>query len=302
MNVQRTTWKSNRLSILYYGPCHKFLSKRLCVELEDGTSQILNDDWTLLPQMRYACSQLLAGAITMNSKKQAIIINTVEMCGRSRSKDVHRENFVNIKGVPIPSSLPPVDSKYCNTWATLLTDSDGKKLVIGSKEMDALVTSSLRLDTMLGASVGGTTINFDLNDDSAMTTAIFLNTDSIQKASILVKNPQANKINRFNLLHRFRQLRTKFQYPSTCLLCRSSSVFTDDIRSRPYSVYTFADYDGGGIMILRLKLPHSFSARLASNTKSILPKEFTEAFRDKGERTHTVERSNFTRPSLIKTD
>ncbi|KAG0735426.1 hypothetical protein G6F57_011945 [Rhizopus arrhizus] len=204
---------------------------------------MLNDDWEAFAQLRFVCSQLLAGAIIINNKGEAAILNTVEAYGRSRSMDVHRERVSVKKGFSSPSSLPPINTRYPKTWATILNDSEGKKLVVGSKSMNVLVTSSLRVDIILPPSVGGITAAFDLPDGK--NAGIFLDKDSITKANALARNPSADKIDRHDLLHQLRQVRSSFHLPSTYMLCRSASEFTDDKRSKPFTIYTYADYDGG---------------------------------------------------------
>ncbi|SAM03863.1 hypothetical protein [Absidia glauca] len=104
------------LSIINNGPYSQLLSKRQYVELADDTCQMMNDSWLRLPSLRYACSQLLAGSIIINNNNEAIIVNSVEIYGRDRIMDEHRERSVNKEGVPVPSSLPPVPSKYHKTW------------------------------------------------------------------------------------------------------------------------------------------------------------------------------------------
>lgn len=81
-------------------------------QLEINSCQLLNEDWTFLPQLRFACAQLLAGAIIMNKNNEAVLVNTVEIYGRQRSLDVHRDNFVNKKGKSASSHLPLVTIKY----------------------------------------------------------------------------------------------------------------------------------------------------------------------------------------------
>lgn len=128
--------------------------------MEINSCQLLNEDWTFLPQLRFACAQLLAGAIIMNKNNEAVLVNTVEIYGRQRSLDVHRENFVNKKGKSASSSLPPVTTKYHYTWPTTMKDNEGDKLVVGTKTLNALITSSLRIDSIHEASVGGDHLAF----------------------------------------------------------------------------------------------------------------------------------------------
>ncbi|KAI8089061.1 uncharacterized protein BX664DRAFT_332076, partial [Halteromyces radiatus] len=69
--------------------------------------------------------------------------------------------------------------------------------------------------------------HFELDESTALTTSIFLDSDSIKKASSLASNRNANKVDRFDLRYQLRQLRSKFQYLLTYLLCRASSIFAN---------------------------------------------------------------------------
>lgn len=108
------------------------------------------------------------------------------------------------------SSLPSIDTKYYNTWVTIIGDTDGSKLVVETKILNALITSSLRIDSVHQASIGGVISHFDLDDSTALTTSVFLDNESIEKASILASDLNASKINRFDLRYKRRQLRSKF--------------------------------------------------------------------------------------------
>lgn len=265
------------LSIIHYGPYSHQLSKRGFTQLNDDSCQLLNDDWTSLPQLRFACAQLLAGAIIINKNNEAVLVNTVEIYNRQRTLDVHRETFVNKKGMATLSSLPPIDTKYYNTWVTIMGDTDGSKLVVGTKTLNALITSSLRIDSVHQASIGGVISHFDLDDSTALTTSVFLDNESIEKANILASNPNASKINRFDLRYQLRQLRSKFQYPSTYLLCRASSIFANDLRSQPYTIFTLYEApDTGRDSATKMvsKLFYNVANLVHSSTNPTLPKQY----------------------------
>ncbi|SAM03876.1 hypothetical protein [Absidia glauca] len=233
------------LSIINNGPYSQVLSKRKYVELSDDACRMMNDSWLLLPSLRYACSQLLAGSIITNNNNEAIIVNSVEIYGRDRIMDEHRERSVNMEGVPVPSSLPPVPSKYHKTWVTMISEAEGKKLVFGTTSWSALVTSSLRIDMDHPASVGGTTAHFDLDPrENAATTTILLDADSIRMANALALAPHTDRIRHYDLLYQLRQLQTEFQDPSTYTMCHASGPFTDDLQRRPYTVFTLSSFDG----------------------------------------------------------
>lgn len=198
-----TNIEANLMPIQYYGPYAEQLSKRHFKQLEINSCQLLNEDWTFLPQLRFACAQLLAGAIIMNKNNEAALVNTVGIYGRQRSLGVHREKLVNKKGNSASSSLPPVTTKYHYTWATIMKDNEGDKLVVGTKTLNALITSSLQIDSIHEASVGGIISHFELDESAALTASIFLDIDSIKKASILASNQNANKVDRFDMRYQF---------------------------------------------------------------------------------------------------
>ncbi|PHZ16159.1 uncharacterized protein RHIMIDRAFT_233761 [Rhizopus microsporus ATCC 52813] len=75
-------------STLICGPYAKRLLNQQYEELDDGMARFLNEDWSMFPQMRYACSRLLAGIILLNtSTGKSVIVNSVEVFGRRRSLD-----------------------------------------------------------------------------------------------------------------------------------------------------------------------------------------------------------------------
>ncbi|KAI8887239.1 hypothetical protein K501DRAFT_147975, partial [Backusella circina FSU 941] len=95
---------------------------------------------------KHACAQILAGSVLLNIKiHEAIILNTAEVYGRTRTVDVHRESFELIKKHPKNTSLPSSNSHYNNISPITFYDGDGEKLVVGLQSMNAFVASSLRL-------------------------------------------------------------------------------------------------------------------------------------------------------------
>ncbi|KAI7889622.1 uncharacterized protein EV154DRAFT_565178 [Mucor mucedo] len=50
--------EADLMSILHYGPYAEQLSKRCFKQLDISSCQLLNEDWTFLPQLRFACAQL----------------------------------------------------------------------------------------------------------------------------------------------------------------------------------------------------------------------------------------------------
>ncbi|KAF9973814.1 hypothetical protein BGZ75_001037, partial [Mortierella antarctica] len=207
--------------------------------------ELLNEAWTDQPQLQYACAQILAGSIFYNTQNgEAVINNTVEVYGRKLSVDAHRERFTVKKGVVSKTSLPPSRTRYKDVWPLTLSDTDGHKSLLGTHSFNALVTSSLRLDTKEAASLGGAHSSFRLQDpqDSAAT-RIYLDEESVQAGLTIAKSKNASFVSARNKLEQLRQLRSKFHDGSTYRLCRASGFLTLRHTYYPYTVYTLADFD-----------------------------------------------------------
>lgn len=177
------------------------------------------------------------------------------------------------------SSLPPMDTKYYNTWMTTMGDTDGSKLVVGTKTLNALIASSLRIDSVHQASIRRVISYFDLNNSTALMTLVFLDNESIEKANLLAGDPNATKINRFDLHYQLRQLRSKFEYPSTYLLCRASSMFVNDLRSQPYTIFTLYELSNTGrdsAAKIASKLFNYIANLMLSSTDPTLSKQYVK--------------------------
>ncbi|CAO3595713.1 unnamed protein product [Absidia cylindrospora] len=227
------------------GPFSKHFLGDSYVEINDEMADFLNTDWSFYPQMRFATSRILAGMLLLNeSSGQALVVNTVEVYGRQRTVDSHREGFKESKNKRPASSLPPPTSRYLCVWPTTLDDEDGKKLVIGTKVFNALVTSSLRLDTDLAPEVGPGTCQFILDDhQQSISTRLFIKETAWKAATALAKTKATTRISSYDILYQLRQLRTRFHHQSTYFCCRSSNELTDTVTTRPYTVFTLANYD-----------------------------------------------------------
>ncbi|KAI7859232.1 hypothetical protein BDC45DRAFT_432689, partial [Circinella umbellata] len=106
-------------------------------------TQLINKDWAFFPQLRYATSQIFAGAILVN-ESGALLINCTEPYGRSKGVDAHFERRVATK--LHNSSFPKKATNY--GWITTITTNEDNttKLKIGTTVSNLLVTSSIRVD------------------------------------------------------------------------------------------------------------------------------------------------------------
>ncbi|SAM07134.1 hypothetical protein [Absidia glauca] len=229
-------------------PYFKVLRLRQFVELTKELCDLVNQDWTFHPHIKYVTAQLLAGSILRNSTTGAtVMINTIEAYGRKKGVDPHREPFGTKKLTTMRTSLPPpFKTKYPNVWPTTLDTTEGQKLVIGTLSSNCLVTSVSRLDQPTKPSVGAITTVFTLCKISeSLATTIYIDQESLEKALSLAKQPDAVSTSGSNLLGQLRQVRTKFHLPSTYHLCRSSGPITITHECQPYSLATIDDFDRG---------------------------------------------------------
>ncbi|GAB5586184.1 hypothetical protein Unana1_01084 [Umbelopsis nana] len=236
---------SDLSTILSTSPYSEKCADQTYVEVDSQTVRFLNEDWITKPQMRFACASMLSGMILMSNNK-ALLVNCIEVYGRTKSVDAHRERFNLKKGIPPVNSIPPHDCRYQNIWARTITDIDGTKLVIGTKTFNALVTSSLRLDAAIEPEVGPSTLNLLLHDETqGKQTRMFIHMASFRSATDLAKKSDVSSVYEHNLLYQLRQVRSKFHQASTYSLCRASSTLTNDHMCQPYTIFTLADNDNG---------------------------------------------------------
>ncbi|KAI8061565.1 hypothetical protein BC940DRAFT_279576 [Gongronella butleri] len=173
------------------------------------------------------------------------MMNTIEVYGRTKAIDVHREHFGVVKGHMIKTSLPPpTPIRYPDVWPTTLATADGPKLIIGTQAMNALVASSMRLDRREAPSVGASTHSFTLEAHAdALATRIFIDKESMDQATILANDASATAISDTHYLGQLRQLNSKYDSMATFFLARASGPITKAHVCQPYSLFTLHDYD-----------------------------------------------------------
>ncbi|KAF9273476.1 hypothetical protein BGZ68_001486 [Mortierella alpina] len=246
------------------------------VELNDDICELLNRDWRFSSQLRFAYSKIVSGCILLNKRNnQAIIANTVEVYGRTRMVDAHREPFVVRKGRPVANSLPPsVNITYKDVWPVTVMAPEGERLIIGT---GTHISSSVRLDVKMEASVGGTTPSFLLtNAEHSKATKIFLDQESVEAGLKLAGNKETWAVSGRDLLSQLRQTKTKFHDASTYYLCRSSSHFARNHPCQPYTIFTLASFDqaanGDGAAVSNI-FDKIASSIVQSGSKAVLDKE-----------------------------
>lgn len=134
-------------------------------------TQSINKDWTFFPQLRYATSQIFAGAILVN-QSAALLINCTESYGRSKTVDAHHERRVG--AMMHKTSFPKKTTNYGWITTTITHEDNRTKLKIGTTVSNLLVTSSIRVDkysiTKSIVEIGSNTSNFITTDDTIFAT------------------------------------------------------------------------------------------------------------------------------------
>ncbi|KAI8988045.1 hypothetical protein BDF20DRAFT_804306, partial [Mycotypha africana] len=118
---------------------------------------LLNSHWRKRSYMFMITSQLLAGAILVDGS-QALLLNGVKSYSRYPSIDAHFENVSSTQEL----SIPQLSSQYSNKLKiTKINMDNSEKLILGSKTMNILVISSIRIDdSKIAPEVGPSTFNF----------------------------------------------------------------------------------------------------------------------------------------------
>ncbi|KAG1139651.1 hypothetical protein G6F37_010696 [Rhizopus arrhizus] len=175
------------------------------------------------------------------------MINTVELYGRTKVVDGHREPFGKLKdGVHATSLPPPLNTIHPDIWPVSLSRNDGPKLIVGTQVLNALVTASICLDQKLFPSVGAVTSNFNLTLSDSFATKIFVDMESVTAAKSIISDSTATQVlNTGMLSHQLRQIRTRFDLPSTYTLCRASGPLIKNHTCHSYNIFTLINCDRG---------------------------------------------------------
>ncbi|KAG1040775.1 hypothetical protein G6F43_012219 [Rhizopus delemar] len=219
-------------NIISSSPYSKLLMQRQYTELTPDVCAIINKDWDFFPQIKFATVQIFAGAILYNTTNgQAIMLNTIEAYGRTKSIDPHREPFGKLKGFTKPTSLPPPGKiPYPDIWPVSLHTSEG---TISTHKQ------------LYKPSIGAVTLNFKLDKKDALATKIFLDHDNLQVALSMATDPAITRTSDTNIVYQLRQIRSKFDADNAYSLCRASGPFTKTHVRQPFTIFTLADYDRG---------------------------------------------------------
>ncbi|CEG84520.1 hypothetical protein RMATCC62417_18311 [Rhizopus microsporus] len=221
-------------------PWKNALSNEPYVELDCNLSACLNGDWTQTPSLRYLCAKIFEGMVFIE-KNKALLVNCAEVYGRLPSTDVHYERTALKRNEAPLTSLPGINTRYEYVELVILKNSDNSnKLVLGTKTMNVLITSSIRIDVDKMPTIGSSSSN---GFKPTKGTQIFVQQSNLEHFN---SDFSQRLLYPFDQYAQLRQLRSKFHQLSTYLCCRSSSKFTNELRARPLTIWTLADHDHHG--------------------------------------------------------
>ncbi|ORX42675.1 hypothetical protein DM01DRAFT_323809 [Hesseltinella vesiculosa] len=235
-------------TLLLTSPYTNLLRHREFVELPPAICTVINRDWGFFPQTKYVTAKAFAGAILYNtSNGQAAMANTVEVYGRTKNVDVHREPHGKLKtDVMLTSVPPPITKFYQDVWPVTLYAADGPKLLVGTQVSNLLITSLTRLDTKIIPSIGSTSTIFKLPTlMDSHSTKIFLDREQLQAALVMDATPETSRVSDMFIMAQLRQIRSKFHESTAYTLCRESGPITKAHTCQPYTTFTLSDLDRG---------------------------------------------------------
>ncbi|KAI7895220.1 uncharacterized protein EV154DRAFT_559636 [Mucor mucedo] len=228
-------------NVLLNSPYKKLLSKANYIELDHQCSLYLNNNWSLNPIATHIASKILEEMILVEAHK-ALLVLCGEIYGRLPTLDAHHERTSITKGNLPQSSLPHADTKYPNVELCLMNVDNSQKLVLGTKTMNVLITSSIRIDCNEKPVVGPSSSNGFLPSRNSRIYVEKKKLDEIER--MIEKKATLNEISTrqvllypFDEFSQLRQIRSKFDKLSTYLCYRFSSKYTNDCRSRPLTIW-----------------------------------------------------------------
>lgn len=265
------------------------LGNQSYVQVNNDIARLLNTDWTRQPWLQYFCSRITEGMLLIDGYR-GLLVHCAEVYCRLPSIDPHHEKQTFKKSQSLRSSLPSDGTIYPNVEVTTLKSDDHvDKLVIGTKVVNYLITSSIRIDVDEVPTIGASSCN---GFTPSKQTQIFLVQplveellDWAKKQTTSCMTKQQHLLYPFDELAQLRQVRLKFYRLSTYLCCRSSSSYANDLRTRPVTIWTLEDHgltsndlDTDGKIASKL-FKHIAVSVLDSGNKATLSPAFTTDLR-----------------------
>ena len=209
-------------AVITNGPYFDILNPDSYIELDVHMACDLNMDWFIYENYKYYCCLLLAGAILLDGEK-GILINTIEVYGRTSLIDPYYERFLNGKEAITKTLLPSTGLIYNDVFVTVKKEDGSRKLIIATKSMNALVTSSIRIDQEVLPEVGSSTLQFMPSTN----TRIYILSSQLYDAKKVYKLDTVKYLYPQDILSQLRQVRSKFIKNNGYLTLRASSPMTN---------------------------------------------------------------------------
>jgi hypothetical protein len=286
-------------NVVLDSPYKNLLSKAKHIELDHQGSLLLNNSWSINPIATHIATKILEEIIFVEGHK-ALLVLCGEIYGRLPSLDAHYEKTSTTKGNFPQCSLPHIDTRYPNVELCLMNVDRSQKLVLGTKTMNVLITSSIRIDCNEKPTIGPSSSNGFL---PSRETRIFIEKTKIEEVQRMIeKKATFNEIgSRQVLLYPFdefaqlRQLRSKFDKVSTYLCYRFSSKYTNDYRTRPFTIWTLADRSTNRDEDSTNKSVSKLFRYIATSVwkkgeEALLEQEFVVSLRDQCKPKHKIQR------------
>lgn len=118
-------------------------------------------------------------------------------------------------------------------------EDNSRKLIISTKSMNALVTSSIRIDLEVGPDVGSSTMEFTPSLDTKM----YILSSQQEAAKKITTLDTVDSLYSHDILSQLRQVRSKFTESIGYMSLRASSPITNYHNLKPYTIWTLSNYD-----------------------------------------------------------
>ncbi|SAM02204.1 hypothetical protein [Absidia glauca] len=162
----------------------------------------------------------------------------------SMGYDTHHEQTKIKRHQYLNTTLPHTTTKYPNMELFIVEKDNSHKLELGTKTMNVIITSSIRIDKSQPPAVGPSSTNgFSVSKD----TINYIRRSFIEWYGDLqqrgFKDLPIRELYPFDEYAQLRQVQSKFHRTTTYLLSRSCSTFTNDLCSRPVTTWTLAEHN-----------------------------------------------------------
>ncbi|KAI7860633.1 hypothetical protein BDC45DRAFT_706 [Circinella umbellata] len=132
------------------GTISQYLSKHHYIELDKDITDTLNQDWEIKPSQRFMVARALVGSVIVDTENhRGLLILSLELYGRDPDIDNHAEQRSSVGSTHLSTSVPSLGNKDFSI--VTLHQTEGKnvsmKLILGAHPFNALVTSSIRIDS-----------------------------------------------------------------------------------------------------------------------------------------------------------